>query len=353
MKIKVLLSLMILSSIAVLKAQQITVSLQHNGKATMFYGNNALNDANTAAQNGDTVYLPGKAYYPGFNITKKLIIIGAGYNPDSTTATGRTIIQGDIDFMQGSGGSVLEGIYTDNNIHFYTTSISHSNYIRLSRCNVYSVIFDNSFDTTLTYKHVIIEQNIIRGGMTCSSSDYIIIRNNLINSRIDLITQNALIENNILFYQTNANVNSTLYNVNNSLIRNNIFMLPAINVNSYFYGCSNNDIMNNVFATAVTDWDANLSNNYTNNYTNVRTDSLFTGQTSYFTEFDSGKNYHLKDHSIYPGFNNLGVGIYGGTVPFKEGGLPFNPHFSQKTIAPNTDVNGNLNINLKVKAQNN
>lgn len=49
------------------------------------------------------------------------------------------------------------------------------------------------------------------------------------------------------------------------------------------------------------------------------------------------------------------MGIYGGlpNYTFKEGCVPFNPHIISKTIAPNTDVNGHLNINIKVGAQDN
>jgi hypothetical protein len=47
------------------------------------------------------------------------------------------------------------------------------------------------------------------------------------------------------------------------------------------------------------------------------------------------------------------VGIYGGLFPYKEGAVPLNPHISLKNIAPQTDVNGDLNIQLKVNAQDN
>ena len=94
------------------QAQQITVALHHNGASTMFYGNTAFSDANTAAVSGDTIYLPGNSHYSGVTVTAKLVIIGAGINLDSTTATARTLIESDMSFQAGSDGSVLEGIYT-------------------------------------------------------------------------------------------------------------------------------------------------------------------------------------------------------------------------------------------------
>ncbi len=106
----------------------------------------------------------------------------------------------------------------------------------------------------------------------------------------------------------------------------------------------------NIFPTSG---EAYSSDIYTNNYESIGTDTIFVGETSLYSSFDFSQNYHLKSPSTYAGFNNEGVGVYGGTVPLKEGQLPINPHIISKTIAPNTDNSGNLNINIKVKAQNN
>jgi hypothetical protein len=349
MKLKFFFTLMMLSSLFTLRSQQITVALHHKGATTMFYGNNALSDANTTAQDGDTIYLPGKAHYPGINISKKLVIIGAGHTPDSTTATGRTLIESDITFLAGSDGSVIEGIYSDRSIYFELNT--RINDVKIRRSNVNSIYFNDNFDTTHTCKRVLIEQNVIRGEIYCYNADYLIIRNNFIRYRITSVTQNALIENNIFYYQVegwNGN-NYILYDVYNSLVRNNIFILPASHSDCYIIG-SNNDVMNNIFPTLATECS---SSNYEDNYSNVATDNIFVGQTSIYTGFDYSHNYHLKTPELYPGFANMGVGVYGGTLPFKDGAVPFNPHIVQKDIAPSTDNNGNLNINIKVKAQNN
>ena len=333
------------------KSQQITVALHHNGSDKMFYGNSGFSDANTAAVDGDTIYLPGTAHYSGINISHKLVIIGAGINPDSTTAIGRSLIESDIYFMAGSDGSKLEGIYTGNNIHFYSNT--RINNVTISRCYLSSIYFDGSFDTSHTCINTVIEQNVINGTIGCDNSDYLIIRNNFIQSRIYDITQNALIENNIFYYLVWGDYYGghqfTLYSVYNSLIRNNIFIPPTAYGNCYIAG-SNNDAMNNIFPVAG---EACWSSNYTNNYEGIGTDTIFVGQTVTYSSFDFTQNYHLKHPSAYPGYSSAGVGIYGGTTPLKEGQLPFNPHISQKAIAPNTDNSGKLNISVKVKAQNN
>lgn len=333
-----------------IQAQQITVALHHNGAATMFYGNNAFNDANTAAVSGDTIYLPGNAHYPGVTVTAKLVIIGAGINPDSTTATARTLIESSMSFQAGSDGSVLEGIYTGSNI--YIGSDTRVNNITIRRCYLQDIIFNSSFDTTHTCKNAIIEQNIITNEIDCYNADYEIIRNNFIQGRIAYVSQNALIENNILYYYTNGGDYGqfTLFSVYLSFIRNNVFMITPVNTGCVIENGSNNDFYNNIFPQTGEQCG---SNNYINNYEGVRTDTIFVGETSLYTSFDFSQNYHLKSPSTYPGFSNFGVGVYGGTVPIKEGQLPFNPHIISKTIAPNTDVSGHLNISVKVKAQDN
>ncbi|MGD0710554.1 MAG: hypothetical protein ABR968_05175 [Bacteroidales bacterium] len=343
--------ILLLSSLTIyVQAQRITVALHHNGSATMFYGNSAFANANTAAVNGDTIYLPGNAQYAGVTVTAKLVIIGAGINTDSTTATGLSLITSDMSFQSGSDGSVLEGIYTGNNI--YIGSDTRVNNITITRCYVSSIYLNSNFDTTHTCKNVIIEQNVIKGEMVCTNSDYIIIRNNFIQARIRNISQNALIENNILYQQSNPYWDGTVYtfyNVNLSTIRNNIFMLSPANTIYYIIG-SNNEVEYNIFPTSGEAYSPDI---YTNNYEGIGTDTIFVGETGLYTSFAFSQNYHLVSPSAYPGYNNAGVGVYGGTVPIKEGQLPFNPHIISKTIAPNTDVSGHLNISVKVKAQDN
>ena len=111
-----------------------------------------------------------------------------------------------------------------NNI--YIGSDTRVNNITIRRCYLNQLIFNSSFDTTHTCINAVIEQNVITSDLDCNNADFIIIRNNFIQGRIAYITQNALIENNILYYFTEAwnGGQYTLYSVYNSLIRNNIFM---------------------------------------------------------------------------------------------------------------------------------
>jgi hypothetical protein len=46
------------------------------------------------------------------------------------------------------------------------------------------------------------------------------------------------------------------------------------------------------------------------------------------------------------------IGLYGSVFPYKDGAVPINPHIQAKTIAPVTNSIGELNIDIKVAAQN-
>ena len=68
--------------------------------------------------------------------------------------------------------------------------------------------------------------------------------------------------------------------------------------------------------------------------------------------FDYTDDYQLQDPETYLGMDNkTQVGIYGGALGYKQGAVPSNPHFSSATIAPSTDGEGKLKVNIKVIAQ--
>ena len=64
-------------------------------------------------------------------------------------------------------------------------------------------------------------------------------------------------------------------------------------------------------------------------------------------------NFHLRPGCLgkNAGTDGTDLGIYGGSFPWKNGSLPPNPHIQTKNISSATDPIGNLNVNIKVKAQ--
>ena len=151
----------------------------------------------------------------------------------------------------------------------------------------------------------------------------------------------------------------------NNIFRNNFFVCLSLFANE-IDGCV---FQNNIIATAASNntpksciFDNNLffspftifsGSLGSNNIASQTSASTFVNQSG--DTFSYSDNYHLKTESLGKGAGKDGtdIGIYGGNYPWKEGSIPSNPHFQSIQIAPKTDTNGNLNVKIKVAAQEN
>ena len=81
------------------------------------------------------------------------------------------------------------------------------------------------------------------------------------------------------------------------------------------------------------------------NFLAVPQADIFVDQTGYI--YNPDHNYQLQ--------NDCGtdIGIYGTAEPFKDGGVPNNPHIQINSIGSSTNAEGDLPINIKVAAQDN
>ncbi|MBK6819698.1 MAG: hypothetical protein IPG85_09000 [Bacteroidetes bacterium] len=336
MKKTLLMITLVMLTIAA-SAQSKKVALHHAGTTTLFLGNSAFNQAVTAALPGDTIYIPGGFWDPA-SIDKRLTIFGAGHSPDSTQATGITHITSGFGIFPGADSTLIQGIEVNGDINFSNGLVS---YVTINRC---------AFNSTTLYNqtsHITFSENLIRSIINANNaSDFLNIKNNYIGGYISNIIQGALIENNLFNYQwpgqwyTPYNLNA----VNGSLIRNNIFMEPSPSgINN---GNSNNLFQNNIFTMSP----AYGTNTATGNYENIPAANLFVNYTGinafYYTD-----DYHLQTPGAYLGTDATQVGLYGGLNPFKIASVPANPHIRTNNTAQTTDVNGNLNVNISVGAQ--
>lgn len=95
--------------------------------------------------------------------------------------------------------------------------------------------------------------------------------------------------------------------------------------------------------------------------TNQGSGNFITNQiplSSIFVNYSTSNGIYTNNFHLVPGspFANAGrdgtdIGIYGGTFPWKEGSVPFNPHFQTFIVGPTTNSTGNLPVNIKVAAQ--
>lgn len=322
------------------QAQTKKVALHHAGTTTLFTGNNGYALAVTAAVSGDTIYLPG-GYWDATSIDKRLTIFGAGHFPDSTAATGASILTGGFYFYPGADSTLFQGIQVNGDINFTGGLVT---YITLNRCHFNRSIHYSNTDH-ITYAENMIDYDIVGQNI----ADFMVVRNNLFtgnpyNAPISSIVQGALIENNI-FNDALCGWcgHATLEAVHASMIRNNIFL----RTNGGFINGSNNVFQNNGFPNIPS-----LGNNTViGNYENLVPANLFVNYTSGLNTYNYNDNLHLQTPAAYPGTDNTQIGLYGGAKPFKMASVPANPHIRTKAIAPNTDASGNLNVNISVGAQ--
>jgi len=113
-------------------------------------------------------------------------------------------------------------------------------------------------------------------------------------------------------------------------------------------GSTGNFYYNNLFVSSSPNY--GTTSTYIGNYTGIAQTAIFVSQTG--NTFNYSHNYHLQNPETYLGTDATQVGIYGGAFPYKEGAVPLNPHIQSKNIATSTDANGDLQIQIQVKAQN-
>jgi len=339
------LSLAILLFCNIVSLSQNPVStLEHDGTTQVFYGQGSFVDAYNASVSGDQIYLSTGFFAAPTSIAKGIKIIGASHFPDSANVAKRTFIIPAFDggglrlnINAGADSLHLEGLYINGDIKY--DAYNSINYVKVLRCRLSSAYFQSN-SATATKSHCSFEECFIDGIDCAGYVTNLFVKHCILNSAIYNINGSALIDGNI-FLSTSCIFNS----VYSSIIKNNIVLSRDCVYDGYSYG---NSYFNNLFIRGSWDFPLNTANN---NYLGIPQADIFINQTG--NAIDYTHDYHLKNPEQYIGTDETQVGIYGGTTPFKEKGLPSNPQIINKNIADQTDTNGNLPINFTVKAQKN
>lgn len=308
-----------------------------NGSNVTFYSQ--VTAAVDAAISGDTVYIPSGSWSLGTNplyLNKSLHIIGVGHNPAYTQAGGITYLIGSITIRSGASsgsltGVVLTGGFGSNQMYPLDAIINYSlsrnkigGQVALNQGFAWSEFAENIFD------------NSVSGNSAYNNHFY----NNIFTGKVGDFSVGNMFKNNIWM---NTSTSSTLTFSYCVFDNNIIFSIAKM-------GTPSNCIFNNnLFIDNVTF--PYLTNTGSNNIVNQAQSTIFVNQTG--STFSYAHDYHLK--STCPGINagkdGTDIGIYGGASPWKEGSIPYNPHFQSVNIAPATNSAGNLNVNIQVEAQ--
>jgi hypothetical protein len=314
------------------------IAVQNGGEPKFFV---SLDEAVTNSLNGDTLFLSGGIYAITQTINKTLHIIGNGYHPDSTVAKGVTYIQNDIYLGLAASNGSITGILINNLIMSEQGIITNYS---VRRCFTQSIQgpFSNS-----TFSENIVKHNFFINGSSC------FYYNNIIEGLASpyFILSHSTFKNNIFLAEIGYDGGGWNYcpvYSNQSLFENNIFLSTVQNP---ILNCPQSFFRNNLF---VFNWEGpdNQGGFFgSGNIVNQLQQNIFVNQSG--NTFDYKHDYQIKEGC--PGKNGgvdgTDVGIYGGIYPWKDGGLPFNPHIKVAKIAGTTDANGNLNVNIKVEAQ--
>ncbi|MBK6484078.1 MAG: hypothetical protein IPG01_13335 [Chitinophagaceae bacterium] len=348
MRIISTLFIILLSFSCIVKAQNL-VAVHHLGQPSFY---TQVTDAVSNSQSGDTIYIPGGSYSIGtLEIDKELHIYGVGHNPDSSKATGFTLLTGFIVLTEGSDNTEIIGLKLGisgiGGGTIYFGNIASTNFISVSNCQIrrcyISSINFRTDDVSVKFSNNTISENVIFGNIETSGYAPGVENNfftNNILGHLTTIGSGNLIQNNVF-------LTGYVYGVIQSTIENNVFLLNGC--------CDGGQNLNNIIRNNLCGFGSGFFTSSTNiiqdNIYNQVSGSIFINQSGSIYQYT--QNYHLQITS--PGKNagadGTDVGVYGGIYPWKEGSIPPNPHIQSKTISSNTDASGNLPINIKVAAQ--
>ena len=319
-----------------------TIALHSSTGVQIIKGNTALATAYTAAQNGDTLYISGGNYIPPSFFDKQLTIFGAGHYVDSTQATGKTFINGNIVLSENADLFYLEGVEITGN---FTISTNHSvNNVVIKRCKINGT-FNALGDLSNATSNLSLIGNVLMNRINLENIQNSLLSNNIISNTFQGSNGNLISNNIIMGFIWGSSMDYLFFGSNNTL-NNNIILWEGYNAN---VNGSGNVFNNNLYVEPTPNYGATATS--TGNYTGILQSAIFVNQTG--TAFNYTHDYHLQAPTTYLGTDGSQVGIYGGTFPYKEGAVPLNPHIQLKNIAPTTDANGDLQIQITVGAQGN
>lgn len=302
-----------------------------------------ITDAYDAANNGDTLYLPGGVFTPPGTIEKGLTWIGAGCHPDSTAATYFTQLNGNITFNGDCDDMSLTGIYFSGSMRLGSADGNHNENVSINKCYINSTLtLKWTMDTVdIGFKLV---NSIIYNKIFANNASNCLIISNTIRYNLNRFHQSE-ISNNI-FLGSGSALDPLLDNLN-CLIKNNIFTHAYWNYNTSS-GCT---YKNNIFTyNQLFPFGDNTGEN---NIVDTGNDGLFI-LSSGATVWEN--DYHLDTigvagmQGIGAGTDGKNIGIYGGNYPWGDGMIPVNPHITAVSVELESD-NGILPVEIKVGAQ--
>lgn len=310
------------------------------------------------ALNGDAIYLPGGVIYNQIALNKRLYIYGAGHHPDSSAVTGKTIFTSNLFIYKNASGGSIEGVQVSS-VTIFMSDNKINNYL-IKRCYLNGLTFSNVPSPVIDSlpENVFVVESVLNyatdGSGIPSIKGYNATSNyftkNIITGQVTNL-RNSIFENND-FLRENFAFSVTCSNITNSTFKNNIFLDPdALAQNS---GNCGNTYLNNL-KYSYPDFFASSNCPVVLQQANLSVPNISDIFIAYANNgFTYSNNYQLKPTCTgkNAGTDGTDVGIYGTTNPTPNGWIPGNPHIYFRQIAPQTNNNGQLQIQFKVRTGN-
>lgn len=304
-----------------------------------------LQAACTAAFAGDTILVVGSPNsYGSAQITKKLILLGPGLNPQRPNTKTATI--SGITISNGASNSIISG-FSVWTVGFGNSLVVQN--VTISKNNIFSLYFTNISTGILVFN------NLITGEIKVNSATNVIISNNIIKCSYicDSNNTSVSIKNNLFIdcSQVGAFVRIAYAEISNNIILEKTFPIPQ---GSTVENCTfNNNLTYNCLPNSTIPFGTNVGSG-----NKINQDPVFLRVEG---GFSFANNYGL--HSTSPcknaGTDGTDIGPSGGSYPltnvFPITGHPTIPYISQMQINGASSVpvgNSKINITVKAKKQN-
>ena len=366
MKKTILLSLLIAAFTLCSMAQVPQIArVSSTGLTTLYPGTPTyLKKAMNEALDDDYIYLPGISFtIDSLTFKHRVNVVGAGYYPDSSKYVGRTILYLCKTYLfAGATGGSLQGVNL-NNLNNYGGKIisKHCNSFTVSKCMFSSAQLEDSVETYFNSSSISYNPNYYTNYNGYLNVNNCIVTSNLSNSSnysanncyFTVNSNNSIISDDGTDYGGSVFTNCVILSNSSGLAsgynvyRNCILSVRGYSLNSTYYNCH----IINFTTTALSSLTSGATLVNCTNTTNT-TETFVGGACP--TTFPTGNSYlfdfHVKSTSAaaLSGLDGTDKGIYGTTSPYDP--TPY-PHIYYKAIAPSTDAQGQLQINVKAKAQ--
>jgi hypothetical protein len=350
----VTLFLALLGTVFTAQAQHSRIVVQHAGTVQVF---SDLSAAITAALPNSDLYLSGGNFVlpTGFALSKTLHFVGAGIDTDSTNATGATIMTSvdGTSFMRlasSASGSSFTGIWFNMSAS-YSAGLGVSDVdqtvvsIEFTRCVFQQDVYVGAADpsgSSVAFVECIFRRRLLGADGVEAQLTRCILDQAGTGAEVSGFDGGGLVMLNCV------GLGTRIGNAGGATISNSIFTRTS----APFWQSGGSTFTNNLLVSGslVSNMGGYIESG---NILAVPVGTIFVSEGD--TDYQFSDDLHLQGTSqgVGAGTDGTDMGLYGSSSPFKDGAVPHTPHFERVDVAPATDANGNLQVQVRVAAQGN